>query len=46
MGSGSSNPFNKEPVEVDPIRVIDFEDFKEMGSYPQTIKNLLMMCRL
>ena len=39
MGSGSSNPFNKEPVEVDPIRVIDFEDFKEMGSYPRLPDN-------
>jgi hypothetical protein len=35
MGSGSSNPFIKEPEEVQPIRLIDFDDFKLMGQYPR-----------
>jgi hypothetical protein len=39
MGSGSSNPFNKEPIEVEPICLIDFDDFKALGVYSKFPEN-------
>lgn len=35
MGSGSSSPFNKSHAEIQPIRFIDFDDFKLVGEYPK-----------